>query len=67
MNIFGNLWTRRQKQKEIPPPKRCSHSSLVPHWDRVEDMGHNERADFFICDSCAQIFSQDEASAMRHV
>lgn len=68
MNIFGNFWTRRERLKEKmseQQAKPCMHATLVPHWDRAEDMGHNERAIFFICDSCTQIFSPDDVADLR--
>jgi hypothetical protein len=47
---------------EAPP---CPHVALLPHWDSLDDMGHEDKAVYFYCDSCGQQFSPDEARALR--
>jgi len=39
----------------------CVHGVLIPSWDRLEDMGHDERASRFRCEACGQAFSPAEA------
>lgn len=63
-------WWRigRNKQAEatgtttLPP---CPHMALLPHWDRVEDMGRDELATSFRCESCHTQFAPAEAAALR--
>ncbi|MFA7249352.1 MAG: hypothetical protein WC273_06915 [Dehalococcoidia bacterium] len=46
----------------------CAHVAVTPRWDRVEDMGHEERATSFVCDSCHATLTPDEARrALRDI
>jgi hypothetical protein len=47
---------------EAPP---CPHVVLVPRWDTASDIGITERASRFICESCEQVFSPEEARALQ--
>jgi hypothetical protein len=47
---------------ELPP---CPHTTMCPHWDKPEDMGHEERAESFTCEACHQTFTPDEARQLR--
>jgi hypothetical protein len=68
MGFLNKLLGRRvqndTKAKAVPTVA-CPHVSLVPHWDSVEDMGHEERATSFICDACHQAFTPQVAAALR--
>ena len=43
----------------------CPHSALVPKWDSVGDMGHEEKATSYACDACHESFTPSEARALR--
>lgn len=43
----------------------CAHAVLLPHWDKLEDMGHEELASGFRCDACGADFAPDRAQLMR--
>ncbi len=43
----------------------CPHTVLLPRWDNPEDMGKEEKASGFLCDSCRQTFSPEEARVLR--
>jgi hypothetical protein len=43
----------------------CPHTVLIPSWDKPEDMGHEERATRFTCESCRIEFTLVEALALR--
>ncbi|MSQ30307.1 MAG: hypothetical protein EXR68_07470 [Dehalococcoidia bacterium] len=30
----------------------CLHLALAPRWDSAADMGHEDRATSYVCDSC---------------
>lgn len=45
--------------------QECPHVALTPRWDRVDDMGHEDLATSFVCDSCHQTLTPDEARAVR--
>ena len=66
MGILDKLLGRADK-KDIEPVRQvvCLHVSLVPQWDSVEDMGHEDKATSFVCDACHQSFSPQVASALR--
>lgn len=65
--MFG--WLRRHgaesertHRTEVPT---CLHAALVPRWESVADMGHEERATSFRCDACGSTFTPAEAQALR--
>lgn len=43
----------------------CPHTALLPRWDTLEDMGHDERATSFHCDVCGEEFTPAEAHLLR--
>ncbi len=43
-------------EPSVPP---CPHTSLVPHWDRAEDMGR-ERLARYVCTACDSTFTYEE-------
>ena len=65
MSLFAIL--TRKKPKEIPaqPVQECPHWDLGPHWDSLEDMGHPERAAYYICAACGESFLPDERPPAR--
>jgi hypothetical protein len=67
MGLFGKL-LGKDKPIEAGPvtaPGDCVHGVRVPHWDSVEDMGHDERATYFVCESCGQHFTPSESAAIH--
>ena len=43
----------------------CVHTILLPRWESVDDMGHEEKATGFHCDTCGQDFTPEEAARLR--
>jgi hypothetical protein len=43
----------------------CVHTSLVPKWDSVADMGHEDKATSWTCSACGRDFPPEEGQAMR--
>lgn len=43
----------------------CLHGTLVAHWADAADMGDETKATEFVCQSCQEHFSPDEASWVR--
>lgn len=43
----------------------CPHSVLVPRWDSVQDMGIEDKATRFMCESCKQEFDPAKAAELR--
>ena len=60
---------RHKDEAEAAPtettPAECVHGVRVPHWDSVADMGHEDRASYFVCESCGQQFSPEESAAIH--
>jgi hypothetical protein len=46
-------------------PIECPHSVLVARWDSVQDMGIEEKATRFMCETCKEIFSPQDAFRLR--
>jgi methionyl-tRNA synthetase len=59
--LFGET-TVSTENIETPP---CPHASMTARWDSVEDIGHDERATAYICESCGESFSPEEAAELR--
>jgi hypothetical protein len=43
----------------------CPHSVLVARWDSVADMGKEDKATRFMCETCHEMFSPEEAKELR--
>jgi len=43
----------------------CPHTVLIPSWDNAADMGPEEKAIRFTCESCHQEFTLVEAKGLR--
>ncbi len=42
----------------------CIHGTLIPRWDRAEDMGYEDRVVSYTCESCSRSLTPDEARAI---
>jgi hypothetical protein len=49
--LFGKTRDERNSPQETPA---CSHLVLLPRWDRLEDMGHEEKIVGYTCDACGE-------------
>lgn len=47
------------------PSLECPHAVLVPRWENVQDMGIEDKATRYMCESCKQMFSPQEATQLR--
>jgi hypothetical protein len=67
MGFLGKLFGGGKKQQtavaEIAVD--CPHSVLVARWDSVADMGHEDKATRFMCETCHEVFSPEEAKHLR--
>ena len=43
----------------------CEHVLLVPHWDSPENMGIEDKATSYRCNSCEESFTRDEEEILR--
>ncbi len=58
MRLFGK---RPEPADDSATTTTCIHGVLIASWDRLEDMGHEERATHYRCEACGQIFTPAEA------
>ena len=61
--LMGRPETAEPEQEQISVT--CPHLALVPRWDSADDIGHEERATSFHCESCGRDFSAAEMRALR--
>jgi hypothetical protein len=52
--------------RDAATPATCPHVMLVPRWNSASDMGHEDLASSFRCDTCGADFTPDEARNQRH-
>ena len=69
MGILSKLFGR-QPRLEAPAAEEtqapeCFHGVLVAKWDSAEDLGNEEKATSFTCESCGSSFSPEEARVLR--
>jgi hypothetical protein len=70
MGILDKLLGRNKRTQVVTKSREeiqaeCPHTTLLARWDSVDDMGKNEKATSFVCDSCHAEFSPDETEAIR--
>ena len=67
MSLFSKLFGRKASTVTVPEeqPLPCLHVGLVPQWNSGTDIGVEARASRFVCPTCAQDFTPDEARALR--
>ena len=65
LNRFFHRDEPASSPKQEAGAATCPHTALLPHWDSVSDMGHEDRATSFSCDSCGATFSPAEAKSLR--
>jgi hypothetical protein len=62
--LFGGSKERTSSTAVVEAPA-CPHVTLVPHWDKLADMGINDKASSFICESCGKTFTPEQARELR--
>jgi hypothetical protein len=45
--------------------RECLHGSLMARWDSSADMGDESKATSFVCSSCNERFTPEEAADVR--
>ena len=59
MSMLSRLFNR--DHEDGVTTQECPHVALVPRWDRVEDMGHEDLATSFVCEACHRTLTPDQA------
>lgn len=67
MGLFDKLLGRSEQQVSSTATAEvtCPHLALTPRWDSVDDIGHEERATGYHCESCGRDFSAADARRLR--
>jgi hypothetical protein len=63
--LAGQRQQREGTPASAPEAPVCPHTTLVPRWDSVADMGKEEKVTSYTCDGCQQRFSPAEGRALR--
>jgi hypothetical protein len=64
MGLLSKIFGGGSKKSEVAtetPTVECPHAVLVPRWDSVQDMGIEDKATRYMCESCKSFFSPEEA------
>lgn len=49
----------------LEPERDCLHVALTARWDNLDDMGRDELATAYVCQSCSEVFTPVEAARLR--
>ena len=68
--LFGHGQTKDESMFDDDPlilsePVPCPHGVLTPHWETIADLGREELATSYVCESCGAVFSPEEAKLLR--
>lgn len=64
------LFSRRRGDEAATPTSEhaqvaCPHTSMVPRWDNLEDMGHQDRVSGYRCDACHEEFTAQQGHELQ--
>ena len=69
MGLFDKLTGRKKaalndtRASAATPP--CPHVTLIPRWGNTADMGHEDKATGYDCDSCKESFTAEQGRGLR--
>ncbi len=57
----------KESAEQVAPEvsETCEHVLLVPHWDSPENMGVEEKATSYRCNTCDESFTREEEEVLR--
>ena len=62
-------WLRKRHDDDAPkdagPAPACEHITLIPKWDSVDSIGHDDEVSSFRCDTCGAEFTPAEGARLR--
>ncbi len=64
-------WLRKRHDDDAPkdggvaPTPVCEHITLIPRWNSVASMGHDDEVSSFRCDACGADFTTEEGARLR--
>jgi hypothetical protein len=66
MGLLSNLFGGKKQAVAVNVvAAECPHSVLVARWDSVQDMGIEDKATRFMCETCKEEFPPEEAARLR--
>jgi len=67
MGLLSKLFGGKSKEsaESAISVGECIHAVLVPRWESVQDMGHEDKISRYMCEACHQEFSPEEAIRLR--
>ncbi len=67
MGLFDKLFGGKSKPATAvaEPAVTCPHAVLVPRWDNVHDMGHEDKATRYMCEACREMFTPEQAKELN--
>ena len=72
MGLLDKLFGNKSKEQAptttttaSTPVVDCPHAVLVPRWENVKDMGHEDRVSRYVCEACHEEFSPEEGARLR--
>ena len=67
MGFLGKLFGGGKKQQAAVAEivVDCPHTVLVARWDSVADMGHEDKATRFMCETCHEEFTPEQTKDLR--
>jgi len=63
--LFKRRHAAEQDRAHRADVSACLHTALIPRYESVADMGHEDRATGFHCEVCGSTFTPAEAFALR--
>lgn len=67
MGFLSKLLGREEADnaRSVDVPPTCLHTMLLPQWDSVDDIGHEEKVTGYHCEGCGRMFTPPEARILR--
>ena len=68
MGLLGKLFGGKKQDSAATAQTtsvECPHAVLVPRWESVQDMGHEDKITRFMCEACQQEFAPEVAAQLR--
>jgi hypothetical protein len=65
MGLLDKIFGGKKQEAVAEIQVDCPHSVLVARWDSVQDMGIEDKATRFMCESCKEMFEPAEAQRLR--
>jgi hypothetical protein len=66
MGLLSKLLGKRAAVATLPPAAElCPHTTLVPQWDSIADMGKEDKVSGYTCQGCQQAFTAAAGRELR--